>query len=357
MYGTDIPYRNGKDKAMKKSRIAAIAAAMLTISLSGCQAKEAAETEQPPYEDFSQVCVSSDAEAKDIYVVTKAHTSSYWQILCQGAQQAGNDLNYNIYTGGTVYETDLDGQIQLLEKAQTAGADAILIAPVNSNEAYPILQEMKASGIPIILVDTISNSIDFDACFMTDNMQAGRIAAEDMLKKLKETGSSEDEPLQVGIQVGSLASQTIIERVAGFFEYWMEHAPEKWSISEQIYCNEGSISKATELTEEMILSSEYLRGLLGCNNGSTVGLSTALKESGRKDLVLVGFDFSDEIAKLIRNEDYTASTVVQHQFEMGYQGVMAASALFEGNYEDGRFVDTQVELIDSQNVEQYETSR
>ena len=357
MYGTDIPYRNGKDRAMQKSRIAAIAAAMLTISLSGCQAKEAAETEQPPYEDFSQVCVSSDADSKDIYVVTKAHHSSYWEILCQGAQQAGNELNYNIYTGGTVYETDLDGQNRLLEKAQTAGADAVLMAPSNSNVAYPILQEMKASGIPVILVDTISNSIDFDACFMTDNMQAGRIAAEDMLKKLKNAGNSEDQSLQVGIQVGSLASQTIIERVAGFFEYWTEHAPEKWSISEQIYCNEGSIAKATELTEEMMLSSGYLRGLVGCNNGSTVGLATALKESGRKDLVLVGFDFSDEIAELIHDKDYAASTVVQHQFEMGYQGVMAASALFEGNYQDGRFVDTQVELIDSQNVEEYEASR
>ena len=355
MYETDIPHRNGKDRNMKRSRIAVMAAAILTISLSGCQEKEA-ETIQPQYEDFSQVCVSSDKDAKDIYVVTKAHTSSYWKILCQGAQQAGKELNYNIYTGGTVYETDLNGQYELLEKAQAAGADAILIAPVNSNETYPILEEMKASKIPVILVDTISNNIDFDACFMTDNMQAGRIAAEDMLKKLKEAGNSENQPLQVGIQVASLTSQTIIERVAGFFEYWMEHAPEKWSIAEHIYCNEGSVSKAVELTEEMIQSCEYLGGLVGCNNGSTVGLSTALKESGRKDLVLVGFDFSDEIAELIHSEDYTASTVVQHQYEMGYQGVMAASAMFKNKYKDGRFVDTQVELIDSQNAEKYEAS-
>ena len=182
------------------------------------------------------------------------------------------------------------------------------------------------------------------------------MAAQDMLEKLKAEGHSEDYTLQVGIQIGSRNSQTIVERVAGFYEYWSNYAPEKWTVLEEIYCNDGDIAKAEKMAEEMLSKHVYLKGVVGCNNGSTVGLAKHLNEKQRKDIVLVGFDFSDEVAQLIYNEDYPVSTVVQQQYEMGYQGVLAATKLAKGDTLPYKFVDTQVELVDFSNVEKYVAS-
>lgn len=332
---------------------------VLTTFFSGCkrESDRIVNTAETEIVDFTNVTPTMQEDGtKDVYVITKAHNSQYWQELCDGAIQAGEDLGCNIFVGGTLNELDVEGQLQLLANALDAGADAILLAPIDSNNVYEPIREIMDEGIPVVLVDTIMNSSDFDVCFMTDNMQAGRMVARDMLEKLKEAGNSEEETLKVGIQIGSRTSQTIIERVAGFYEYWSNYAPEKWTILEEIYCNDGSVSRAKEIAAQILEQYPDLKGVIGCNNGSTVGLAMQLKEAERKDVVLVGFDFSDEVAELIADEEYKVSTVVQQQYEMGYCGVEAALKLISGERLQYKFVDTRVELVDFSNVEQFRTS-
>ena len=48
-----------------------------------------------------------------------------------------------------------------------------------------------------------------------------------------------------------------------------------------------------------LLEYPNLKGVFGTNSGSTVGFARAVKEQERKDLALVGFDYSEEIAELI----------------------------------------------------------
>lgn len=332
---------------------------ILATFFSGCgkETDEKLKNVEVQIVNFEKVTPTvQEKDTKDVYVITKVHNSQYWQVLCDGAKQAGENLGCNIFVGGTLNELDVEGQLQLLTNAMEEGADAILLAPIDSNNVYEPIQKIMDEGIPVILVDTIMNSCNFDVCFMTDNMQAGRMVAKDMLEKLVEAGNSQEEALQVGIQIGSRTSQTIIERLAGFYEYWSDYAPKKWTVLEEIYCNEGNVNRAQEMAGEMLDKYPTIKGVIGCNNGSTVGLAKHLKETGKKDVVLVGFDFSDEVAELITEEGYLVSTVVQRQYEMGYEGVCAAVKNMEGNELNYKFVDTQVELVDAKNVEQYVAS-
>ena len=93
-----------------------------------------------------------------------------------------------------------------------------------------------------MLVDTVTKSDNYSPALLTNSVEAGKTAAEEMIRRLKAKGLSEDETAQIAIQVGSTGSQTINDRVKGFNEYWEANAPEKWVVlNDDIKVNEGDI--------------------------------------------------------------------------------------------------------------------
>ena len=105
------------------------------------------------------------------------------------------------------------------------GADGILLAPANSNSLVDSCEKVRKKKIPVALIDSSINSTEFDVCYMTDNIDAGEMAAKEMLTMLHDTGNSPQESLEVGILLSSDASQAMLYRVSGFLEFWAKYAP------------------------------------------------------------------------------------------------------------------------------------
>lgn len=79
---------------------------------------------------------------------------------------------------------------------------------------------------------------------MTDNIDAGEMAAKEMLEMLYDAGNSPTDPLEVGIQLSSDTSQAMVNRVSGFLNFWAGNAPEQWEIVQDIRVNGGDTKKA-----------------------------------------------------------------------------------------------------------------
>lgn len=295
---------------------------------------------------------SADSAEKTIYVIVKVLGNQYWSVLQAGAEQAGKDLGCNVVVVGTALESDIEGQLTLLQNAVSAQADGIVIAPLDSVSLDAPITEAYSSGTPTVLVDTVINSDNYSAALMTNNVEAGKTAAEEMLRRFKARGLSETEEAQVAIQIGSTGSQTITDRVNGFTEYWQANAPAAWTIlSDDIKVNDGDISKAVGFCQDYLTTYPNIKGMFGPNNGSTVGFVTGLTEAGRTDVTMVGFDFSAEIETMIRSGEYDVASVVQRQYYMGYDGVKTALELANGGTAAEKTVDTGVVLVDSTNVD------
>ena len=295
---------------------------------------------------------AADASEKTIYVIVKVLGNQYWSVLQAGAEQAGKDLGCNVVVVGTALESDIEGQLTLLQNAVSAQASGIVIAPLDSVSLDAPITEAYNSGIPVVLVDTIINSDNYSAALLTNNVEAGKVAAEELLRRMKETGLSETEEAQVAIQVGSTGSQTINDRVKGFNEYWTANAPADWTVlNDDIKVNEGDISKAVGFCQDFITTYPNLKGVFGPNNGSTVGFVTGLTEAQKTDISMVGFDFSAEIETMIRSGEYDVSSVVQRQYFMGYDGVKTALSLSNGETVSEKTIDTGVILVDKDNVD------
>lgn len=276
----------------------------------------------------------------DIYVIVKSMTGSYWEVLLDGTKQAGIDNKCNIYAAGSILETEWELQEAYIELALEKGADAIIISPDNSEMLVPVVEKVHNLGIPIIMIDTMVNCDSYDVCYMTDNLFAGEMAAKEMLRMLKEQGHLENDIVNVAIELGGKSSQSTNERLAGFYKYWTTYAPDTWHIIDEIKCNNGDEALAVELSEEILEQYSYLDGIVGTDNASTMGIASALLKYKKYDVVMVGFDYSPEVLKIIEDDNYNASVILQRQYEMGFKGVESALLLLSGESTDLKFVDT-----------------
>lgn len=281
----------------------------------------------------------------DIYLIIKVMDSSYWKVIVNGAKDAGEYYDCNIYYGGTNNETDWQGQRTLIEEAVYRNADAIILSPDDSITLVPDIESIHDKGIPIALVDTAVNSEKYDICYMTDNLLAGQIAAREMLRQLHELDHDENEEASIGIMVGTAASQTINERLAGFYQYWSNNAPEKWVIVSDIMNCNGNIDNGGKLADDFLKKNPGIDGLYGTNNGPTRLLCRAVTDHDLKDTIVVGFDYSDEMKNLIENSDYRASTILQRQYDMSYKAVDTLMQLLDGKTPSVKFEDTGVVIV------------
>jgi len=347
---------------MKKVTALLMAAALAATALTGCGGSgstttTAAPTTAPAAEGSTEAKTEApaavvDNSEKTIYVIVKVLGNQYWSILQAGAEQAGKDLGCKVVVVGTALESDIEGQLTLLQNAVSAQADGIVIAPLDSVSLDAPITEAYNSGVPVVLVDTVNKSDNYSAALLTNNVDAGKKAAEELLARLKESGLADTEDAQIAIQVGSTGSQTITDRVKGFNEYWTANAPASWTVlNDDIKVNEGDISKAVGFCQDFLTTYPNLKAVFGPNNGSTVGFVTGLTEAKRTDIVMVGFDFSAEIETMIRSGEYNVASVVQRQYFMGYDGVKTALEMANGGTAAEKTIDTGVVLVNTDNVD------
>lgn len=227
------------------------------------------------------------------------------------------------------------------------GADGILLAPANSNSLVDSCEKVRKKKIPVVLIDSSINSTEFDVCYMTDNIDAGEMAAKEMLTMLHDAGNSPQEPLAVGILLSSDASQAMVNRVSGFLDYWAKYAPTKWEITKDIALNGGDVEKAESDAAKLLKKNENIKEIYGCNNTSTVGIAKTLTKQKRTDIVMVGFDMAEETKQFIKDPDYRGVSLMQKQDQMGYLGIGTLNSLINGKKSEQKYFDTGVILSDS----------
>ena len=243
-----------------------------------------------------------------------------------------------------------------MNEAMEQGADGILLAPANSTEMADSCAKARKDNIPVVLIDSAINSIEFDACYMTDNMEAGKMAAKAMLELLKKQRNSVVKPLEVGILLSTDTSQAMVNRISGFLEYWANYAPRCWTVTKDIFFNGGDVEKAQLDASELLKKNKKLKGLFGCNNTSTIGITNTILKKKRTDIVMVGFDLAEETKQFIQNPDYQGVSLMQRQYQMAYEGAKALDLLIKGEKLEKKYFDTGILLITSEYLTEKGTS-
>ena len=117
------------------------------------------------------------ADKPTIPIIVKDTTSNFWQIVLAGARKAGQDLNVNVPELGAQSESDINGQISILENAVSGNPAGIVIAPTQFAALGKPIDEA-AKKVKIVGIDSAADSKAFISFLTTDNVQGGRVAAD-----------------------------------------------------------------------------------------------------------------------------------------------------------------------------------
>ncbi len=310
---------------MKKFGKLLLAASLATALLAaGCGSKQADQ--------------AKPAEKPKIGVVVKALNSDYWKIVEAGAKAAGEKYGVEVKVLGPNAETDVTGQISLLEDQITRKVNALVVAPSQPASAIPAFDRAKAAKIPVLLADTDAQWNDKVSFVGTGNFNGGKLAGEYFGKKLAK-GS------KVVILRGALGDPTHDERVNGCIEglkaAGLEVAVTQPANSER--------SMAVTVIENILQSKQEFAGVFATNDDMALGATKALGDAGKK-MVVVGFDGSPDALASIGEGKLNAS-VAQSPFNIGFKSVEAAVKAAKGETVEKR-IDTGTEIINADNVKQ-----
>lgn len=287
---------------------------------------------------------------KNVYAIIKVAKGAYWGEVVKGLKAGADAADVNMYMGAVLIDGNWEMQRDMVKSIYGKKVDGVILAVADSTNMTGLAKELKDKKLPVVLVDTGLNSKDYDASFMTNNPVAGEKAAAKMMEMLKKNGVKESDKIEVKIHVSNLASRTLNDRLESAISYWRAKAPKSWTLSTKYIINQGDKERAVKLAREAIDKNPNLKGIIGVNNSSTGRTVQAVMEAGRKDVAVVGFDMNEYTVKGIKSPDYKVATIMQNQYNMGFEAAKAVKDLTEGKKPATKDVDTGIVVVDETNI-------
>ena len=266
---------------------------------------------------------SSIAHAQDkmyIPLISKGFQHQFWQAVKAGADKAAKEFNVEVTFEGPDNETMVDKQIDMLSAALAKKPAAIGFAALDSQAAIPLLRKAQEEKIPVVAFDSGVDSDIPVATASTDNVAAAALAADKMAELIGDEG-------QVALVVHDQTSRTGIDRRDGFVNRIKEAHPKIEIVSVQY--GAGDQLQSTEITKSILQANPDLKGIFGANEGSAIGVVNGVKETGRKGIVIIGYD-SGAAQKQAIKDGLMAGAITQNPVGIGYETVKAAVAAAKG---------------------------
>ena len=290
-----------------------------------------------------QTSLAADAQPS-IPIIVKDTTSNYWQIVFAGARKAGKDLGVKVPQQGAQSESDINGQISILENAVSEKPAAIVIAPTQRAALGKPIDEA-AKKVKIIGIDSAADSNAFTSFLTTDNVQGGRIAADGLADAIKAKYGKAEGDVALITSIAGVGS--LDERAKGFKEEIASKYPGLKLVADKVA--DGQATTGLNIMTDLITANPNLRGVFASNLIMAQGAGQAIAENKVADKIkLVGFDSDDKLIKLL-SDGNIAALVVQDPFRMGYDGIKTALAASKGEQVPAK-VDTGANLITKENM-------
>ncbi len=253
------------------------------------------------------------SQKKQIAVIPKGRAHVFWQSVHAGSVKAARESDVEIIWNGPATETDFNAQIQIMDAMINRKVDAICVAPIDKKVMVNVVERATREKIPVVIFDSGIDTEQFVAQVMTDNKEAGRVAA----RRMGEILGGKGKVVMVAVQPGGASTML---REEGFEEEirkfpGIQIVDKRYGMSDY--------AKSLQVAENMLTAFPDVAGLFASNESSAAGAAQALKARQGTKVKAVGFDSSPALVADLKAGVFD-SLVVQDPFEMGYQSVQNA---------------------------------
>ena len=281
-----------------------------------------------------------------IAVVPKGTTVDFWLSVKAGADKAGRELGVEIIWRGPAEETDVAGQIAMIEDFINSRVDAIVMAACDAKALVPTIEKAVRAGIPIVTIDSGVESDKPVTFIATDNIEGARLAARTLVKLVGGKG-------KVGLIPFVPGAATSIMREQGFKQEIKRYPGVRLT---RVLYSQSDVAKGMAAAEAMLTAVPDLAGIFAANEPGAIGAAQVLEQRGLAgEVKLVAFDAAQTEVAALKSGTIQA-LVVQSPFKMGYEGVRAAVRALRGEKVPKR-IDTGVTVVTRDNMNKPDIQR
>ncbi len=289
----------------------------------------------------------ANAKPRRVALIMKSLANEFFKTMADGARkhQQKDPSRYDLIIEGLQHESDVAGQITLVEHMIAQKVHAILIAPADSSALVPVCKKAMDAGIVVVNIDNRfdDKALEENAAKIPfvgpDNRKGARMAAEYLARRLKPGD-------EVAIVKGLPNAINGIMRKLGF-ETAMTAAGMK--IAAEQHAN-WDMREAEKVVTGMLAQHPNLKAVLCANDSMALGAVAALRAANKLGKVyVVGYDNISAVQKDILDGNILC-TVDQHADEIAVEGIRHALDILGGHLspEQAERKETRVDLVDAE---------
>ncbi len=285
---------------------------------------------------------SDESDARfTIAVIPKSVGFDFWNSVKAGAEEAAAELgDVEVVWKGMHDETDIAGQVGLVESFINQRVDAIVIAAADSRGLVPVLRRAVEAGVTVITIDSNTDPQVSASFIATNNEEAAATAADLIAEALHGQGTVALIPYIAGASTSNAREQGFRNRLAAY--------PGLELVATQY--SDSDYGKAMTVTEDILTAHPNLDAIFAANEPSVLGAAQAIRSRSMEgSVVLVGFDASPRQIEGIRDGSIYG-LIVQDPRRMGYEGVKQAYAVLNGEEVPER-IDSGSRVVTKENVD------
>jgi ribose transport system substrate-binding protein len=298
---------------------------LLMVVLAGCSTKaptSSSDKDSPKEEKSDQLKVGLSISTLN---------NPFFVSLKEGAEKEANSQGAEIITVDA--QNDSAKQVSDIEDLIQKGVNVLIVNPADSDAIKAAIESANNANIPVITVDRSANGGTVVSHIASDNVAGGQMAGDFILEKLGKKG-------KVVELEGIPGSSAARERGEGF------HKAIDGEADIQVVAKQAAdFDRAKGLTvmENILQGNKDIQAVFAHNDEMALGAFQALEAAGLKDVIVVGFDATDDAVKAV-NDGKMGATVAQKPEEIGKNGVQTAMKVFKKESVE-KFVPVSLELI------------
>jgi erythritol transport system substrate-binding protein len=253
------------------------------------------------------------AEAKDLVaIITPSFDNPFFKAEADGAKARAEQLGYDTIV--LSHDDDNNKQLQLVDSVVARGAKAIILDNAGSDASVAAVQNAKKAGVPSFLIDREINATGVAvAQIVSNNYQGAQLGAQEFVKEMGEKGNYVE-------LTGRDADVNAHIRSKGYHDV-MDDFPDMKMLATQ--SANWSQPEAFTKMEALLQAHPDLKGVIAGNDTMAMGAQAALKAANRADVIVVGFDGSNDVRDQIAAGTIKA-TVLQPAYRQAQMAVEQA---------------------------------
>lgn len=228
------------------------------------------------------------SSSKLIVVITPSLDNPFFGQQAAGVEARAAELGYETlkYSHGD----DAFRQSELIDTAIARNAAAIILDNAGADASAAAVQKARLAGVPVFLIDREINTRGLAvAQVVSNNYQGAALGAEAFVEAMGGQGEFVE-------LVGKESDTNAGIRSRGYHDVIAQY-PELKMVARQ--SANWSQSEAFRVMQSLLQAHPGIKGVIAGNDTMAMGALAALESAGRQDVVIVGFDGSNDVRDAI----------------------------------------------------------